>query len=215
MKDDNNICKWNATTGGHLQAGKRVHSKRTVADEAFIESINELIDAGDHDTVIDLVTKELRADPRNHALMLLLGNSYLSQEDLHESLSYHLRAIETHECVHTIWHLAHHMKHAGATEQAIALWKSVIELAGREDDPSMSARCKRRCRVLDDRVSVIANARFMVSVSYLQTGRPRLSQRYKRDYMRDLASGVKGMFPADATDAPNEVRVLRCIPSSK
>jgi hypothetical protein len=55
------------TTGGHTQAGKGVHSKRTVADEAFIESINELIDAGDHDTVIDLVTKELQADPRNHA----------------------------------------------------------------------------------------------------------------------------------------------------
>lgn len=211
MKEHHNTHQRNANNA----TGKDVRSKVTVADEAFIESINELIHADDHDTVIELAGKELSADPRNHALMLLLGNSYLSQEDLYESLSYHLRAIETHECVHTIWHLAHHMKVAGALDGAIALWKSVIEMAGREDDPSAGGRCKRRCRILDDRRSVIANARFMVSLSYLQTGRPGLSQRYRRDYLRDLDAGIKGMASANATNAPIEVRVLRSIHSTK
>jgi hypothetical protein len=212
MEKVNNIRWWNATTRGHAPKGNGVHPKLTVADEAFIESMNELLDAGDHDTVIDLATKELKDDPRNHALMLLLGNSYLCQWDLPTSLTWHLRAIETHECVHTIWHLAHHMRQTGAVERAIALWKSVVAMGHCEDDPTANGRCKRCCRVLSDRASVIANARFMLSVSHLQTGSLGLWQRYKRDYMRDLASGVKGMAPAGANTAPDEVRVLRCTP---
>jgi hypothetical protein len=189
-------------------------SKRSATSEAFIESINELIDAGEHDTVIEFGGKELASDPRSHVLRLLIANSFLIQDDLHESLKWHLSAIETHECVHTIWHLAYHMKQAGAVKEAIALWESVVGLATTDDDQSMTGRCNRRCCVLHDRAAVIANARYMLSVSYLDIGRPKVSERYKRDYMLDLASGVKGMFSADTVEDPNKVNVFRRIDSA-
>lgn len=198
--------------GPHVRAqptpNRRVNVRQTITDNAFVKRFHALYDAGNYDAVTDVIVEALKNEPDNHVLMLLLGLVYLGKGKLKRSLGYQMQAIGTHPCPHTIWYLAYYMKLAGQVDWAIALWKSVIDMSGHEDDPSESVPCNACCEVLDDRSSLIANARFMVSVSYLQTGRPRLSQRYKRDYERDLASGVKGMFPAEAIDTLREVTRL-------
>lgn len=208
MKRNYNTPVANITTNGHRTADRKTNSKPCSIDGAFIERIGGLLDAEEYIAAIELLTTTLKDEPDNHVLMLLTGSAYLKKGQLQESLLYHMQAVAAHPCPHSIWNLAYYMKLAGTVKWAITLWKSIIDMAGREDDPSVSVPCNNCCKVMDDRPTLIANARFMVSVSYLQTGHPRLSQRYKRDYMRDLDAGIKGMFPADTIDT---LRGVTCL----
>lgn len=60
-----------------------------------------------------------------------------------------------------------------------------------------------------ENLNLTVSAAVQLSVSYLDIGRPKLSARYKGDYILDLASGVRGMFPTDAIEAPKEVSILK------
>jgi|GEM_PF-3577039 hypothetical protein len=193
--------------GNHNGTPTSINEPTTSAlnKEEVFALIHHLRRAEDNNGIISLLTPLLKDEPNNHAIMILLGQAHMNKGKLQKALLYHMDSLLIRNCVHSTWHMALYMKTAGQVDLAIELWKGIIDYRD-STNPQECSPCNCCCDVFDERVAVIANSKFMISVSYLQSNRPRLSLKWKRDYIRDLEAGVKGMYPAEVIDQLKEVK---------
>jgi tetratricopeptide (TPR) repeat protein len=168
---------------------KRGHNSRKEYNDLLSKTLNDFMKKGDWDSIVKVLELELAKTPDDHWLLAEIASAYYEKKDYDTAYKFIIEAVPLQEdCPHSLWHLASIIRMRDQQEDAITIWK---ELINRGEERLAYDECGEG---LKKARSLIADCKYMISKTYRELGNEELAKIFKEDYLIDIAKGVTSIY---------------------
>jgi tetratricopeptide (TPR) repeat protein len=153
------------------------------------QQIDAFLEKDDWNGLIGLLTSFVSKDPDDHWLLAYMALAYYEKQDYDTALDYVTKAMALDErCPVVLWQAGLIFKMKSQKQVAIALFQEIIDRGWR------SVAFDLCCSNYTAARSLVADCKYMISMTYKELGNRGMAEVYKKAYRDDVKKGVKTGF---------------------